>query len=33
MINPNLYLMIMDRLNIPVVKAVNYDDNCKEWAK
>ncbi len=33
MINPDMYLMIMDRLGIKVVQAVEQDENCKDWAK
>ena len=31
MINPDLYLMILDRLGIKVVQAVEQDELCREW--
>tara|TARA_R110002096_G_scaffold54377_1_gene140314 strand:- start:1192 stop:1293 length:102 start_codon:yes stop_codon:yes gene_type:complete len=32
MINPDMYLMIMDRLGIKVVQAVEQDELSREWA-
>jgi hypothetical protein len=32
MINPNLYLMIMDRLKIPVVQGFKYNESDRGWA-
>lgn len=31
MINPNLYLMIMDRLNIKVIQAVHHNEQSRAW--